>query len=1381
MVLFLLMSMVSPASAAIQPKNHLIKKMESKANCGVLSLAFLMSRTGDLNASNNISHMVPVNTRGYSIAQLQAIAVDHGLSLTGFRLTIDDLEQIPMPIIIHVPVSSDNSHDGHFCILTHTDAQTVNIYDPQLQASYCLDQTRFAKKWQGVALVQDESLIESVKILDPDMARQTFGGSDSFAQTPSGTGEFGSGGTDKDPGEKTAGGSKCGTPVWSVNMVNMNIVIQDVPLWYDPPIGPQVQIALTYNSKYPVTGTEAVGPKWTLNCRGYLQENTSDGSVMVVMPDGRRDVFTSNGSEGYNKAYKVFNNLEKLDTNHFRLTMPDDTVFLYQIPAGSNAANPLLVEWQDVYGHALTMGYDASARLISITDPVNQVTTITYTNGHVTRVDDPFGRFAEFEYDTNGNLTRITDMGRYWTSLAYDEDGYPAEIRNEKGATRFYVEPSDDGREIGEYPAPGATMQAHTRITVTDPEGGVSEYYYNGQTGYGWYISPRHYMAYIDENNNNFAVYVPKIIYNYTGTANGEREEISNITYQEGTVTGCQYNYDSGLVSSISDYEGNATSFSYNNKGRLISISPPDVNTVTYDYNSGNLVDLEHIVRSGIGTCNITYNGYHQATRIEDEQGHVFGPITYDGHGRIDTVTETANGYDVITEYEYYAAGVTGEYRLKEIKKDGSVVASCTYDTIGRVRTATDATGLTLTYDYNDLNHITRITYPDGKFISYSHCGCCPRSVESVTDRAGRTTYYTYDKMQRLTSVQEPGRGITQYEYDANGKLVRMEDANGRETRFEYDDEGRLYRKYDADGKYVEYGYNNNGLLETRTSARGIQATYSYTAGHKLSGITYSDSTSGAAYTYDSYGRLNTITDGLGTHDYDFFNNDRLATVDGPWANDTISYGYDNLNRIHTITPQGGRVRTLDYDNQGRLDELVVDTATFDYGYQGVNPLVRSLTRPNGSKTGYDYNGLNQLTLLDNKNLADQVISQFSFQYNGKDLIDNETITQSPAISGFTEDLITYNHNALNQLAAGTNPNRQYTYDDDGNQTGGFTIDGHAFTADYDANERLKSIEYNDGATQHRREFVYGHNDFLGRILRYENAVLVEDVRIVRDGSLAIQERDASNTVTNEYVWGLNRGGGIGGLLSMRRSGQDYDYLYDGKGNVSAVTDNTHSVVASYRYDAFGRIMTLSGTLDQPFRFSTKRYLVSLGLNYYGYRFYDPATGRWLNRDPLGEAGGINLYGFVQNDPVNFVDPAGQHPGIAIGAIAGAFTGFKTGFQSGSIGKGLLAGAVGGLAGGLTGAILPPNMSATVAGAVAGSVAGFVGRGVGKALSDPCSSTSDKLIEGLKGIPTGLAGGLIGGAVVGGMSYLGTGAVAAESAGAIIAAPVYMSGDFLIQ
>jgi len=133
-------------------------------------------------------------------------------------------------------------------------------------------------------------------------------------------------------------------------------------------------------------------------------------------------------------------------------------------------------------------------------------------------------------------------------------------------------------------------------------------------------------------------------------------------------------------------------------------------------------------------------------------------------------------------------------------------------------------------------------------------------------------------------------------------------------------------------------------------------------------------------------------------------------------------------------------------------------------------------------------------------------------------------------------------------------------------------------------------------------------------------------------------------------------------LLELTQNGQHYDYLYDGKGNVSALIDSNQQVVAAYRYDTFGNLISKSGTLDQPYQFSTKRYYAALGMVKYEYRDYLPILGKWMEKDPIGEKGGLNLYGFVRNNSINAVDPLGlilwKGSGGTIGAaavIGGAF------------------------------------------------------------------------------------------------------------------------------
>ncbi len=275
--------------------------------------------------------------------------------------------------------------------------------------------------------------------------------------------------------------------------------------------------------------------------------------------------------------------------------------------------------------------------------------------------------------------------------------------------------------------------------------------------------------------------------------------------------------------------------------------------------------------------------------------------------------------------------------------------------------------------------------------------------------------------------------------------------------------------------------------------------------------------------------------------------------------------------------------------------------------------------------------------------------NRHAFTYNNFDLIGTETIETGTPLDSFTAGLITYDYNNLNQLLSSTNPNRLFAYDDDGNMTQGYTPDGYVYTATYDAENRLKTLAYNDGAYNYETRYFYSGDNLLARIEKWDNTAgsleKRDEIRYIRAGFLPVQERDGNNNIIHEYTWGLNFGGGIGGLPNLKQNGQDYSYLYDGKGNVMALLNNSdQSINTSYRYDEFGRPLKKAGSLDQPYRFSTKQYDEPTGLTIYPFRFYNPAIGKWMTRDPLGESGDINLYRMTGNNPVNFVDPLGLFP-----------------------------------------------------------------------------------------------------------------------------------------
>ena len=189
----------------------------------------------------------------------------------------------------------------------------------------------------------------------------------------------------------------------------------------------------------------------------------------------------------------------------------------------------------------------------------------------------------------------------------------------------------------------------------------------------------------------------------------------------------------------------------------------------------------------------------------------------------------------------------------------------------------------------------------------------------------------------------------------------------------------------------------------------------------------------------------------------------------------------------------------------------------------------------------------------------------------------------------------------------------------------------------------------------------------------YNQWSLGTETRYLYDGLLVVQERSGSNTpqVTYTRGWDLSGtlagAGGIGGLLARSHGYSSGNWSYhnfyhaDGNGNVTALVNGSGVLQAGYRYDPFGRYLNGGGTLATAnvLRFSSKPWVAfagstTSGLYYYGYRFYDPYLQRWVNRDPIGEIGGSNLYGFVLNNPVGLIDlqgldiyvTPGNHPKI---------------------------------------------------------------------------------------------------------------------------------------
>jgi RHS repeat-associated protein len=394
---------------------------------------------------------------------------------------------------------------------------------------------------------------------------------------------------------------------------------------------------------------------------------------------------------------------------------------------------------------------------------------------------------------------------------------------------------------------------------------------------------------------------------------------------------------------------------------------------------------------------------------------------------------------------------------------------------------------------------------------------------------------------------------------------------------------------------------------------------------------------------YDNTGRFKTLAwNAAGQTDtatYSFVQDAMLLQGYTTGSGMQVAYAYEPKRNLKTSV-------------QNRYNSTTI--SQYDYVYDPVGR--RTSVADTGSAFAqaafntYGYNDRNELIASDrylgtNINDTGNPVSaeQRGYQY---DPIGNRTqATAAGAAMG-------YSANALNQYTAiaGSVP----SYDPDGNMTA--TPDGMAYT--YNAENRLIAAQPRSPAEGDTRT-EYTH-DYMGRrvqkvVYTYSAGSWVQDKEIlfVYDGWNLIKETAipaGGSAVDKYYVWGLDLSqsvqgaGGVGGLLAVVDGSLTYQYLYDANGNVGQVVDAADSSIAAhYEYDPYGDIVNEGGAYAgaNAYRFSTKYFDSETRLYYYGYRYYSVNLGRWINRDPIEESGGYNLFSFIQNDPSNNIDNLG--------------------------------------------------------------------------------------------------------------------------------------------
>lgn len=906
-----------------------------------------------------------------------------------------------------------------------------------------------------------------------------------------------------------------------------------------------------------------------------------------------------------------------------------------------------VVSRTDALGHTTTATFDDRGNLLTETDPQGNTTTFTYDgNDRNLTETDPLGHTQRSTYDVRGRELTRTDENGHVTTLTYDSRGNLVTVRDPLGRVTRHA-----------YDSRGL------RVSTTDPLGNTTQFAFDGAGRMVRQIDSlgRETAYAYDANGNAISETATRT------TASGTETLTTSATYDAlnrvqtstnpaGGVESFEYDAQGNRVAAT-DPNGNRTVFTYDGLGNLVRTDHPDGTTETYDYDPEN-DRIAWTNRAGRATTYVhdglgrrietihpdgiverqTYDAAGRVASETDGRGHAT-TFAYDAAGRLATTTDalgntrsttwdparnaiaTTDQKGETTTFRYDAAG-----NLIETEHPDGSIEEATYDALDRIATTTDANGLVTAFGYDPAGRLVLVTDALGQITRYDHDEAGNRT--SRTDGEGRVTAFAYDPLGRRTGTTLPSGATESRTYDPNGNVRSHTAFNGDTTTFTYDTNDRLLRRDEPGGSAVVFTYTPTGRRATETDDRGV-TTYVYDARDRLMRRTDPGGAT-VQYTYDGAGNRTSITTATGTTTYTYDARNLVDTVMDP-AGGLLAFSYDAVGRPTSLAYPGGTSTTRTYDALGRV--TAIETRRADASV--VSSYVSTLD-PGGRRTrvvehdgrivDYAYDALNRL-VREEVNDPSAGVAATSYTYSPT----GNRLTRTDA-AGTT----TYAYDADDRLLSESGPAGvvTYAYDANGNRrtrTAGAEVTQYGF----DSDDRLRRVQR--GPTT----LDYGYDVDGRRVSRDEGGGTTRYLWDTNRDLPQVLEESAGGAPTARYVWD--------GLLSpvAEENAEGLRYpVADARHGVRQLFDASSVVTHEADRDAFGNVVGTSGATSQPYGLHGQHRDADAALDYMRARWYDPAAGVFLGRDPaLGDPTrpqSLNTYAFTENDPVNRVDPEGR-------------------------------------------------------------------------------------------------------------------------------------------
>lgn len=836
----------------------------------------------------------------------------------------------------------------------------------------------------------------------------------------------------------------------------------------------------------------------------------------------------------------------------------------------------------------------------AITDSVGHTTTYHINGlGEIDHVQNPEGDTANYTYDARGNATTVTrspkpgsTLANYVLTLNYDSTcsnpvkcNQPNWIQENtpSAQTDFTYEPNSGQIASITRPAAANGVRPQTNYSYT----ALTPSFYNG-AGQIVNAAPVYKLTQVMScmTQATCSGTSDQAVTNFSyGAASPNNLLLASTTSQDGT----------GALSAT-------TQFTYTPASDVSTTIGPlgSAQAAMSQYDPmRQLTGQVDVDPDGQGTGRpalarkISYNGDGVVGEIDygtsaSQSGfpgnftqlyrHVFAIDAYD-HMQQDQVWDAANAFQTLTEFTYYA---NGQLRCSAVRMNASVFS----------------------------------TTPGNACAANAQGSFGP-------DRISWLQYDTNDQLLAQTDAYgTPAQRTTQtLTYTANGRVQTIADGNNNLTTYAWDAFDRLSQVsfpspttagQSSTTDYLLYTYNPTTWNVDQLRLRDGQiVTNSYDWRHNL----ISKNLPFTNYTFDNFDRLASIASGGQTFSETYDALGRRTAEAGPLG--TVASQYDAAGRRTRLTLPGGYYTTYDYDTAGAMiDAKEAGTVPlFTFGYDNNNRL-GSVAHHDGVNSTYGYDTISRLTSIIHTypptSTAYNVTVAWS--YDPANGINSRALSNSAYQWGGSKVSTTYTNDGQNKLTGAGSAS--FAYDGRGNMTNDGTR-----SYGYDAADRITSAG----------TITLAHDPF-GRLSKTVDGAIT--TQFLYDGPNLVGVYDGNGSQVKRFV----HGPGINNPLLLEESGTAHYPLADERGSIMAMADISGNMLAINTYDEYG----LPGSANYgDLQYTGQIWLPNAGVYDYKTRAYSPTWGRFLQSDRIGYQGGMNLYAYVENDPVNGTDPNG--------------------------------------------------------------------------------------------------------------------------------------------